>query len=86
MAQEDGPSNGDYWNLDEITGALKHARTRWRAGHQRHAEYGSVGFPLRGELEKIMVTLCAALFPLRLGPHFVRLENEDAFEPTTATR
>jgi hypothetical protein len=67
-AQEDAPSSGDYWDLDEITGALKQARTRWRAGHQRHAEYGAVGFPSRGDLEKIMVALCAALFPLWLSP------------------
>lgn len=82
-AQEDAPANGDYWDLDEITGALKQARTHWRAGHQRHVEYGAVGFPSRGELDKIMVALCAALFPLRLGPHFVRLENEDAFVAET---
>jgi serine O-acetyltransferase len=72
-------SDWDYWNIETIAAGLKHARQRWRTGQHRHAEYGAVGFPSRGEIEKIMAALCGALFPLRLGPHFVRIENEDAF-------
>src|SRR3546814_18210529 len=30
-----------------------------------------------------MVALCGALFPLRLGPSFVRLHNEDAYVAQT---
>ena len=73
----------DYWDIDTIATGLKHARQRWRSGQHRHAEYGAVGFPARGEIEKIMAALCGALFPLRLGPHFVRIENEDAFVAET---
>ncbi|MDO7843899.1 serine O-acetyltransferase EpsC [Sphingomonas immobilis] len=77
------PSNGDYWDIDAITAGLRSARSAWRSGQQRHAEFGPVGFPSRIELEKITAALCAALFPLRLGPNFVRLENEDAFVAET---
>jgi serine O-acetyltransferase len=75
--------NGDYWNLEDITKGLKAARARWRASQKRHAEYGAVGFPSRTEIDKIMGILCGALFPLRLGPNFVRLENEDAYVAET---
>lgn len=79
----DAPTNGDYWNLDDIANGLKAARTRWRTAQKRHAEYGAVGFPSRIEIDKIMGILCGALFPLRLGPNFVRLENEDAYVAET---
>ncbi|MBB6125119.1 serine O-acetyltransferase EpsC [Sphingobium subterraneum] len=72
-----------YWNLDPIVAQLSDIRRAWRAGQERHAEYGAEGFPSRGDLAKIMQSLCGALFPLRLGPNFVRLHNEDAFVAQT---
>jgi serine O-acetyltransferase len=74
---------GLYWDIDGIAARLKQARVRWRAAHSRNAEHGSVGFPSRYDLAKIMAALCGALFPLRLGPTFVRIENEDAFVAET---
>jgi serine O-acetyltransferase len=74
---------GIYWDIDQISARLKQARARWRSAHSRHAEHGYVGFPSRYDLTKIMGALCGALFPLRLGPTFVRIENEDAFVAQT---
>ncbi|HMI18439.1 MAG TPA: serine O-acetyltransferase EpsC [Sphingomonas sp.] len=74
---------GSYWDIDEIAAGLRDARQAWRDAHRRNAEHGAVGFPSRYDLEKIMASLCGALFPLRLGPSFVRLENEDAFVAET---
>jgi serine O-acetyltransferase len=72
-------ANGTYWDIDAIAADLRAARDEWRTAHLRNAEHGAIGFPSRHDLEKIMQALCGALFPLRLGPSFVRLENEDAF-------
>lgn len=74
---------GLYWDIDAIAAELKAARIDWRAAHRRNAEHGAVGFPSRHVIEKIMTALCGALFPLRLGPSFVRLHNEDAFVAQT---
>lgn len=74
---------GQYWDIDAIAAELHAARNEWRGAHQRHAEYGAVGFPSRHVLEKIMIALCGALFPLRLGPSFVREHNEEAFVAET---
>jgi serine O-acetyltransferase len=72
-----------YWDIDAVVRDLSAARSRWRQAQQHHAEYGAEGFPSRDNLTKIMAALCGALFPLRLGPSFVRLHNEDAFVAET---
>ncbi|BBD98534.1 serine acetyltransferase [Sphingobium amiense] len=72
-----------YWDVDQLVAELSAARARWRQAQQHHAEYGAEGFPSRDNLTKIMQALCGALFPLRLGPSFVRLHNEDAFVAET---
>jgi len=74
---------GQYWDIDAIVDGLRAARERWRNARSRNAEYGAVGFPSRLTLEKIMPALCGALFPLRLGPSFVRRHNEDAYVAET---
>lgn len=83
----DGPDEDriveGYWNLDQLVADLGAARNRWRQAQRHHAEYGAEGFPSRANLTKIMQALCGALFPLRLGPSFVRLHNEDAFVAET---
>ncbi|EQB09049.1 serine acetyltransferase [Sphingobium quisquiliarum P25] len=72
-----------YWDIGQLTADLSAARNRWRQEQQHHAEYGAEGFPSRADLAKITASLCAALFPLRLGPSFVRIHNEDAFVEQT---
>ena len=74
---------GQYWDIDLIASELRDAREDWRNAHKRHAEHGSVGFPSRHVIDKIFVALCGALFPLRLGPTFVRPHNEEAFVAET---
>ncbi len=77
---DDAPmTDGQYWDIDAIARGLGDARTAWRASHGRHAEYGDAEFPSRGRIEKITAALCGALFPLRMGPSFVRRHNEAAF-------
>lgn len=72
-----------YWDIDRLVAELGAVRSRWRAAQRHHAEYGAEGFPSRANIAKIMLSLCGALFPLRLGPSFVRLHNEDAFVAET---
>jgi serine O-acetyltransferase len=74
---------GQYWDIDQIAAELREAREEWRNAHRRHAELGAEGFPSRAVIEKIMAALCGALFPLRLGPSFVRRHNEEAFVAET---
>ena len=71
--------DGQYWDIDAIAGQLTEARGQWRASHGRHAEHGDAEFPSRSRIEKITAALCGALFPLRMGPGFVRRHNEAAF-------
>jgi serine O-acetyltransferase len=75
--------DGQYWDIDAIAGDLAIARDEWRAAHRKHAEHGAAGFPSRAVLEKIIAALGGALFPLRLGPSFVRAHNEEAFVAET---
>jgi len=81
MTDEDEASvvDGQYWDIDALGRELGTARDDWRAKHRRHSEHGEAGFPSRKRLEKIVAALCGALFPLRLGPSFVRAHNEAAF-------
>ena len=74
---------GQYWDIDAITAELREAREEWRNAHRRHAEHGAEGFPSRHVIEKVMAALVGALFPLRLGPSFVRRHNEEAFVAET---
>ncbi len=83
MTEETDGSEGIYWNVDTIVGELRDAREAWRSAHSRNAEYGAVGFPSRLALEKVVAALCGVLFPLRLGPSFVRHHNEDAYVAET---
>ena len=74
---------GQYWDIDVIAAELREAREDWRNAHRRHAEHGAEGFPSRHVIEKVMSALTGALFPLRLGPSFVRRHNEEAFVAET---
>lgn len=81
--EEQHPVLEGYWDIDQLVTELGAVRSRWRQEQQHHAEYGAEGFPSRANLTKIMSSLCGALFPLRLGPSFVRIHNEDAFVAQT---
>lgn len=83
MAQEQQTDMEGYWDIDALVAELSVARGRWRREQKHHAEYGAEGFPSRANLTKIMQALCGALFPLRLGPDFVRLHNEDSYVAET---
>lgn len=65
--------------LEAVAQRLRAAREKWRSGQARHAEYGEHGFPSRLVLGRILDSLSAALFPIRLGPTELTVENEDAF-------
>ena len=71
--------NVDFWHVGEIVRELADIRQHWRATNSPHAEHGVDGFPSRLRLAKVADELCGVLFPLRLGPDFVRAHNEDTF-------
>lgn len=67
------------YQLSAVIAGLREARDEWRAAHHNHAEYGTHGFPSRRNLERVMISLGAALFPLRLGPPELTSANENAY-------
>lgn len=69
--------------VSDVAAQLAAIRAGWREAHGHNAEYGSEGFPSRGDLAKIVGALCGALYPLRLGPDFVRPHNEHVFVEQT---
>ncbi|MFD1611005.1 serine O-acetyltransferase EpsC [Sphingomonas tabacisoli] len=71
------------WDTSAAIAGLRDAREKWRTRHDRHAEYGTQGFPSRRSLDRIVGLLAAALFPLRLGPPEVTLAAEDRFVEAT---
>ncbi|WP_395398122.1 serine O-acetyltransferase EpsC [Novosphingobium sp. BL-8A] len=73
------PEGDDFWHVGEIVRELAEIRQHWRTTNSQHAEHGVEGFPSRVRLAKVADELCGALFPLRLGPDFVRRHNEDTF-------
>ena len=75
--------DGGYWRLSEVLDGLRDARTRWRSAHPRNVEHGSASFPSRRTLNEVMSILCGVLFPLRLGPSYVRPDNEDRYVAET---
>jgi serine O-acetyltransferase len=83
MGGPDVTGMSGYWQLDKVLDGLRVARDRWRAAHPRNREHGSATFPARRTLEEVMQILCGVLFPLRLGPSYVRAENEAAYVAET---
>ena len=67
------------WQLDRIVTELRDIRARWRGAQQRQTECGAREFPSRDALRDIAEALCAALFPMRLGPSDLHQESEDFF-------
>jgi len=75
----DAQAPGDAWDVDGVVAELGAIRRGWRTANAAHVEYGVEAFPSRSRLTRIMEELCGVLFPLRLGPDYVRLHNEDRF-------
>ena len=67
------------WELRQIVDELRTVREHWREGLLRHQECGAREFPSRQHLRDIVAALCAALFPMRLGPLDLQQESEDFF-------
>ena len=65
--------------LAQVVNELRAARERWRRSHVRNQEFGGREFPSREALRKVTSDLCAALFPMRLGPNNLRHASEDYF-------
>jgi serine O-acetyltransferase len=70
---------GPPLRLDAVIADLRVAREEWRRSQARHAEYGAHGFPSRDAIARILDSLSAALFPMRLGNAELTTETEDAF-------
>ena len=68
-----------HWELGRIVEDLRQVRERWRRAQLRNRECGGREFPARQRLREIVQLLCAALFPMRLGPVDLRQESEDFF-------
>lgn len=66
-----------------IAAELSAIRKQWRQDHSALGEYGRHGFPSRASLSKIIEALASVLYPMRLGPDFVWLHNEDVFVEET---
>jgi serine O-acetyltransferase len=67
------------FDLQRVVGELAAVRQRWRAAQQRSTELGGRELPSREALSEIVSGLRGALFPMRLGPHDLRQENEDFY-------
>ncbi len=71
------------WGTTAVISGLHEARKKWRERHERHAEYGTQGFPSRRSLDRIIGLIAAALFPLRLGPPEVTSAAENNYVEAT---
>lgn len=78
-AEERGAEEAPRWELASIVEALRLERARWRDSQHRAREVGSREFPSNEALGAIVVALCGALFPMRLGPPELRKESEDYY-------
>ncbi|MDQ7989231.1 MAG: serine O-acetyltransferase EpsC [Candidatus Dactylopiibacterium sp.] len=67
------------WRLDRVVAGLREAREDWRAARHRKLEFGGRELPSRDAVERIMLALRGALFPMRLGPADLRQESEDFY-------
>ena len=67
------------WELRQIVDELRAVREQWREGLASNQECGAREFPSRQHLHDIIKALCAALFPMRLGPFDLQQESEDFF-------
>ncbi|EGD57782.1 Serine O-acetyltransferase [Novosphingobium nitrogenifigens DSM 19370] len=74
VAAEDAP-----FDIGPVVAELRGLRADWRKEKGHPAEFGALGFPSRHAIGRVIDTLAAALFPLRLGPPDLGAANEDCF-------
>ena len=68
--------------IESVVEGLRQARTDWRLAHPRNNENG-VHFPSRQALQRLGREIAIALFPLRLGPPELTVENENRYVAAT---
>jgi serine O-acetyltransferase len=79
---EEAPEDSDAATerrLEALATRLRARRQATRQSQHRRAEYGTHGFPNRHLLSRIMDSLGAVLFPIRLGPAELTPASEDEF-------
>lgn len=74
-----GDTPAAHWDLQAVVSGLHAVRSRWRDAQGRSRETGGREFPSREALARVIEQLCAALFPMRLGPADLRQECEDFY-------
>lgn len=67
------------FDVQSVVNELSFVRQAWRVSRQRTTEPGGRELPSREALSSIIVGLRGVLFPMRLGPHDLRQENEDFY-------
>jgi serine O-acetyltransferase len=72
-------TSSEHWDLHAVVAGLHAVRSRWRDAQGRSRETGGREFPSREALARVVEQLCAALFPMRLGPADLRQECEDFY-------
>lgn len=72
-------ASAEHWDLHAVVAGLHAVRSRWRDAQGRSRETGGREFPSREALARVVEQLCAALFPMRLGPADLRQECEDFY-------
>jgi len=65
--------------IQKIVGELRQARHDWREYQGRELNLGSRELPSPQTLHQVVDTLCAILFPMRLGPADLTKERENHF-------
>jgi len=72
-------TSAEHWDLHAVVAGLHAVRSRWRDAQGRSRETGGREFPSREALARVVEQLCAALFPMRLGPADLRQACEDFY-------
>lgn len=67
------------WDVKSIVQNLHDARHEWRSQQHSLRNDGGREVPSKEEIKLIMKNLCGILFPMRLGPHDLRQENENFY-------
>ena len=67
------------FDVQTVVTALSSVRQTWRTSQRRTTEPGGRELPSREALSHIIAGLRGVLFPMRLGPHDLRQENEDFY-------
>lgn len=65
--------------IDRVTDQLRQERHNWREHQGRELDLGSRELPSHQAIHDVVDTLCAVLFPMRLGPPDLTKERENHF-------